>query len=49
MAAGIYLVTNLIYVIFATAEKAEWNEPKDTQVNDEEGQPMMEKPKLEEA
>ncbi|XP_035439752.1 putative inorganic phosphate cotransporter [Spodoptera frugiperda] len=49
VAAGIYLVTNLIYVIFATAEKAEWNEPKDTQVNDEEGQPMMEKPKLEEA
>ncbi|KAH9630964.1 hypothetical protein HF086_013503 [Spodoptera exigua] len=46
VAAGIYLVTNLIYVIFATAEKAEWNEPVGTQLDEEEGHPMMEKPKL---
>ncbi|KAF9406790.1 hypothetical protein HW555_012958 [Spodoptera exigua] len=46
VAAGIYLVTNLIYVIFATAEKADWNEPVGTQLDEEEGHPMMEKPKL---
>uniref|UniRef100_A0A2A4JKI4 Major facilitator superfamily (MFS) profile domain-containing protein n=1 Tax=Heliothis virescens TaxID=7102 RepID=A0A2A4JKI4_HELVI len=46
MAAGLYFVTNLIYVIFGTAEKANWNDPPPEDNVDEEGQPMMEKPKL---
>ncbi|CAB3221233.1 unnamed protein product [Arctia plantaginis] len=40
LAAGLYLVTNLVYVIFGTSEKAEWNDPP--QEGDvEESKPMM--------
>ena len=46
MAAGLYLFTNLFYVIFGTAEKAEWNDPPPEAIDEEEGQPMMEKLKL---
>lgn len=41
VAAGLYIVTNVIYVIFGTSEKAEWNNPPEND-NIEESVPMIE-------
>ncbi|XP_075977492.1 putative inorganic phosphate cotransporter [Anticarsia gemmatalis] len=46
LAAGFYLVTNLVYVIFGTSEKADWNDlPEEEKEDVEENVPMMEKAK----
>ncbi|CAH0585968.1 unnamed protein product [Chrysodeixis includens] len=46
LAACLYFLTNLVYVIFGTGEKAEWNDPPKEEEDCEEGKAMLEKPKL---
>ncbi|XP_063891851.1 putative inorganic phosphate cotransporter [Helicoverpa armigera] len=43
VSAGMYLITNLVYVVIGTAEKADWNDPPQEPHVDEESQPMVEK------
>ncbi|CAB3221231.1 unnamed protein product [Arctia plantaginis] len=40
LAAGLYVITNLVYVIFGTSEKAEWNDPPQEE-DVEENVPMV--------
>ncbi|XP_075977494.1 putative inorganic phosphate cotransporter [Anticarsia gemmatalis] len=43
LTAALYLVANLVYVIFGTSEKADWNDPEEEE-DIEENVPMMDKP-----
>ncbi|XP_052747615.1 putative inorganic phosphate cotransporter [Galleria mellonella] len=50
VASGLYFFTNLLYVLFGTAELADWNDPNDSEKNekkDEENAPMIQKPNVE--
>ncbi|XP_049873010.1 putative inorganic phosphate cotransporter [Pectinophora gossypiella] len=44
VSAGLYFFTNLVYVIFGTAERAPWNDPEeDRDDQDPEAKPMVDK------
>ncbi|XP_037294349.1 uncharacterized protein LOC115442923 isoform X2 [Manduca sexta] len=41
LAAGLYFATAIFYLVFGTAERAEWNNPEDEKRDSEEVLPMM--------
>lgn len=43
MSSGLYFFSNVIYVLFGTAELADWNNPKIDSEEVEEAGPMIKK------
>lgn len=41
VSAGFFFVTNLFYVIFGTAELADWNEPEEEAAKEDENPMLM--------